>query len=735
MKSLYRNYFRAFFAMGALYVTFIAILNFTVIRYEREELLNTAKANLEDNLVIVGQSARQFLKENEPHLAAWIIEQWAEKVPQVVHLEAVLPDGTKIVDRTKPGTNPVHFRHTQEVGEGGKTLLTIHMAADFSDVTGGLTYLAVQFAAASIIFTLCLALALWQALRYTALKPLEEEIAGRRDAEEALRRANEGLEDRVRERTAELGEASRRLAEELKKSREQGLQIAANRDRLDKILHSLPVGIALLDVKTRTVADINAALAAMIGLPRSHLLGKSCCLYFCAGAEPHGNCKVLDKGQEVRGVKHELSRADGTPLHVTKSVVEIEIDGERYLLESILDLSDQQKVEEQNRQLQDLLFQAQKMQAIGTLAGGVAHDFRNLLQIIQSYADFLRAADGLTPDMIDKLDKILSTSQKGADLTDQLLAFSRKDTARFTTTDLNELLLDAVEMGKRMFPKTVRVQTLLTPKSLPVHADATKIQQVVLNLLLNSLDAMPEDGLITVETEELLVDELNPHLHAELAPGRHAVLRVADNGSGMDSGTVARVFEPFFTTKEVGKGTGLGLAVAYGVVKEHGGHIVCESEPGKGTTFSVYLPRAEDTAAPGKAALTHRSQGRASRAATLLLVDDERQIAETSREILMVRGYNVWTAHSGEEALELYTQRGGEIDLVLLDLGMPGMGGMACLKQLLSLDPAVKVIIASGYSLDGQAKGIFELGAKDYVVKPYRIDTLEAAIGRVLVEA
>ncbi len=381
------------------------------------------------------------------------------------------------------------------------------------------------------------------------------------------------------------------------------------------------------------------------------------------------------------------------------------------------------------KQLESQLLHAQKMQAVGTLAGGIAHDFNNLLQAILGHADMLLLKSD-DPERAQRgVRQIARAARRGSDLTRQLLTFSRKIESKMESVDLNQVLDRLRTMLERTIPKMITMQLQLQDDLWKVNADPGQVDQVLMNLALNSRDAMPEGGTLTIQTRNVDVDEEYQKSHPEVRPGRYVLFVVEDTGHGMDQDTVSRVFDPFFTTKETGKGTGLGLAMAYGIVKNHGGYITCGSEPGKGTRFEILLP-ASDLEEPSietmERALPTGGQE------TILLVDDEEVIREVGADMLGQHGYRVLTAPDGESALEIYAEGKDEIDLVIMDLSMPGMGGRQCLINLLQMDSDVRVIIASGYSFDGPVKDVVEIGARSVIHKPYNSSELLAVIRQAL---
>jgi PAS domain S-box-containing protein len=386
------------------------------------------------------------------------------------------------------------------------------------------------------------------------------------------------------------------------------------------------------------------------------------------------------------------------------------------------DVTRRNLIEKEKEQLQVQLHHARKMEAIGTLAGGVAHDFNNLLQAIIGYTQILLLPKTESDPEFASLKAIQKAGDRAAGLVRQLLLFSRNTESDRKPVELNHEVEQARLMLERIIPKMIEIEVHMGSRLWTITADHIQIEQILLNLGTNAADAMPDGGKLIVRTENIALDEEYLINHAEVEPGRYVLLTVSDTGQGMDRETMGHIFEPFFTTKEVGKGTGLGLASVYGIVKNHGGYIACYSEIGQGTTFKIYLPAIEpaDTDEPKDVGVKQHKGG----TETILVVDDENSIRDFASQVLIRFGYTVLTAAGGEEALEIYLGNPRDIDLVVMDLGMPGMGGRKCLEELVRIDPAVKVLIASGYSIDGQVKKAIEAGAEGFVAKPYQLTDL-----------
>jgi PAS domain S-box-containing protein len=354
-----------------------------------------------------------------------------------------------------------------------------------------------------------------------------------------------------------------------------------------------------------------------------------------------------------------------------------------------LDVSDRKKLEEQLRQ-------AQKMEAVGRLAGGIAHDFNNLLMVIQGHAELL--TDRMKPgeSLRRNAEQIQEASQRATSLTRQLLAFSRKQMLAPVVLNVQAVVSDMGKILRRLIGEDVELVTVNAPDLKRVKADRSQIEQVIMNLAVNARDAMPRGGKLTIETTNVEFDDSYSRAPVVLMPGRYVMLAVTDNGCGMDADTQAHIFEPFYTTKEKGKGTGLGLATVYGIVKQSGGYVWVYSEIGRGTTFKIYLPSVEEEVAPREIRKAVASLPRGTE--TVLLVEDEEGVRELAKEYLESCGYKVLVAQNGQAAIDLVSKHSGPIDLMMTDIVMPGLSGSDLAKQVKSLRPDIRVVYMSGYT-------------------------------------
>jgi CheY-like chemotaxis protein len=369
------------------------------------------------------------------------------------------------------------------------------------------------------------------------------------------------------------------------------------------------------------------------------------------------------------------------------------------------------------------------MEAVGTLAGGIAHDFNNLLQAILGYSEFMLQHKKEGESDYNNLHKIYDAGQRGADLVKSLMTFSQKVETRHVPVNLNQEITQLQDLLSRTIPKTIKVDLHLSDDLESINAGRSQIGQVLMNLAVNARDAMPDGGTLIFETANVRLDKEYCSSHLEAMPGDYVLLTFSDTGQGMNRKTLSHIFEPFYTTKETGKGTGLGLATVYGIVKQHSGYITCYSEPGHGTTFKIYLPaihtRKELETPISETTILGGTE-------TVLLVDDDDDIRDLVATLLIESGYKVITAGNGKEALEAYQMARESISLIILDLIMPEMDGRQCLAKILRIDPKAKIIIASGYSENGPASSAIASGAKGFVQKPYKMRQLLTMIREVL---
>ena len=494
--------------------------------------------------------------------------------------------------------------------------------------------------------------------------------------------------------------------------------------RYRALFEQSPIGIVVIDPETTLPVEFNDAACRQLGYSREEF-AQLRIRDIDAGESPAEIQTRVEQiardGSATFEVRHRTKSGEIRDVSVTSQA--IEINGR------VLNYALRRDVTERRRLRQELL-QAQKMEAVGRLAGGVAHDFNNMLMPILTYGGLLLDKLPVDSPLRHYAEEVTKAAKRAASLPQQLLAFSRKQVLQPQVLDLNTVVADVEKMLRRILGEDITLATSLPPDLDLVLVDPGQVHQVIMNLVVNARDAMPQGGRLLIETRNVGIDAASATLHYEDAPGRWIRLAISDTGCGMDKETQERVFEPFFTTKEQGKGTGLGLSTVFGIVKQSGGHIRVYSELGHGTTFSIYLPAAEDAANAGE--VQEKQSAPEVGSETILLVEDEEGVRASVVEALVDRGYRVLVASSGEEALAASAKEPQTIHLMVTDVVMPGMSGRQLAERMASLRPKMKVLFMSGYTDDAiVSHGVLGAGV-NFIQKPFAPMSLARKVREVL---
>jgi PAS domain S-box-containing protein len=738
----------------------------TLLPVRRAELVEDERTNLESLAQVIGDSSKAALSFRDERVGREALASLAVK-PTVVAAAVYTADGhqwlvyrgrgrTETELPSQPGTAGFQVVDTtatvfHPVTMDGEALGTIYLQADISQLAARgrsyawtLMFIMVVCAAASFGLAAKLQGALSRPIGglVGAARRVSEERdyslrvapSGARELQDlalafngmlarieeqdgALRAARDGLEERVRQRVADV---QREVTE--RRQTQKALQESERRYR--SIVETTNEWIWSIDIDGTGLYN-NPAVEHILGWTPEELRGRNLCALIHEEDRP-GAMEVLrgctTSGRGWNGLLIRFRHKNGSYRWLQSNGVPVldEHGRVRGFQGSDRDMTDARLLEEQLRQ-------SQKMEAVGRLAGGVAHDFNNLLAVIIGYAEIVRRKDPQGPHAA-KIGEIEKAAQRAAGLTRQLLAFSRKQVLTPKVLDLGVILTDLGRMLPRLLEENVRLILRTMPGLDSIKADPVQIEQVVMNLAVNARDAMPNGGELTLSTENVRVHAGNRQQFGGVPVGAYVSLSVRDTGCGMDADVLSHIFEPFFTTKESGRGTGLGLATVYGIVKQTGGHITVDSAPGAGSTFNVFLPSVSESATASASAAAAPPRGNA----TVLLVEDEPSLRALTREVLEDGGYRVLEAQDGAVALEVARAHAGVIDLVISDVVMPRMGGRELSERLALERPRTAVLFVSGYTADTIARqGVLEEGVR-LLHKPFTPDALLLKVSEVL---
>ncbi len=546
-----------------------------------------------------------------------------------------------------------------------------------------------------------------------------------------LHQDQEALEARIGERTAELLDVNERLSREIAGHKRTVLALENSEKRFRTLYEKAPIGYQSLDYDGNII-EVNETWLEMMGYTRDEVIGRNFGDFLHPEYKEHfqENFPVFKSVGEIIGVVFQVCKKDGDSVTISLNGRIARDDEGRFIQThcAIHNITEQVKAEEEKRRLENQLRQSQKMEALGTLSGGIAHDFNNILAAIIGYSEMavINGEEG-SPNR-NELEQVLKAAHRAKNLVKQILTFSRKAETESKPVDINREVKRSIDIIQSTLPRMIKIRLDLADELSLVKGDPNQLGQVLLNLAANARDAMPDGGVLSISTRNIHVAGKQCTACGDLFSGFFVEISVADTGKGISENDLKKIFDPFFTTKEVGKGTGLGLSMVFGILKSHGGHVVCTSHPEQGALFEVYLPvisgeRPHDRKKDSSLDLSlFQGQG------VILLVDDEEALRDLGQDILTRFGYRVLLAGTGEEALHICRREKGRINLVILDVNMPGMGGQKCLAELLTIAPGIKVLIASGYAKDTHSSDFIALGALGYLSKPFTLEEMIATV-------
>ena len=718
--------------MVLVLLLFFSVSNFVLLKNERTVYLK----NFTDHFTFELEEAAAFMVEPLlKHQFADVdsfIQQWAMSHKDVIRFEAISPKGHVFSTFSRKSASPYELSLTKEVSFEGQHLLTLSMTKDYAEIEELLSTSKNILLGTSFLIVSVLGIGLWIVLRMLAIKPLEDEIAKRSQAERELEEVNDNLDEIIAQRTGELYEKNRLLEEEIQQRKAAEDCLASQKEQLAVTLRSIGDGVITTDI-SGAITLMNTVAETLTGWQMAEAVGRNFSDVFRVINEQTGELgespveQVLTSGQHVTLAQSsaliarngdEKSIADsGAPIH----------DAENRMIGVVVVFRD---VTEQ-RMLEKNLLTSQKMESIGTLAGGIAHDFNNILTAIIGYANLALMRQGGNEDKAwhDDLAQVLKAADRATDLVRQILTFSRKQQQEKAPLQLSLIVKESLRLLRAAIPTTIEIRQEINSDAA-VMADPTQMHQVIMNLCTNAFHAMQDrGGVLGVTLSETTVAHERDGHNFELTPGEYVQLSISDTGCGMDKAIIDKIFDPYFTTKEQGKGTGLGLAVVHGIVKSHDGRIAVYSEPGQGTTFTVYLPKIIHEAVPE---LVEVAPPRAKAQERIMVVDDESTIRDLTNEFLVQAGYRVVTFMNGREAWLALSQAPDDWDLLLTDQTMPEMTGDQLAAKALALRPDLPVIICSGYNeivLVDQAK---KAGVFAYLQKPVGLNVLLSQVAKAL---
>ncbi|BBO89035.1 PAS domain-containing sensor histidine kinase [Desulfosarcina ovata] len=676
-----------------------------------------------------------LLKEDFQIVDQFIIN-WAISNNLVLKFYAKNPKGHIFSSYNRDATSSLHISVSKKVFHLNRHILTLYITKDCSGIEKIIAEIKKILIVSSILILSALSGGLWIIFRFLTIKPLEKEIDRRLKAEEKLAAVNNELDDKVKQRTQELSNKNIELINEIQQRENAEEEVLAQSERFRVFFDSINDAIFIQPFKEKSLApfvEINKISCERYGYTREELLFLS--MHDITDESCYEEFEHNINRLELSETKHLIFEA----VHIKKSgeTFPVEINAnivfqheEPFILTVARDITERKYVEIEKHALKEQLIQSQKLEAIGTLAGGIAHDFNNILSAVIGYTE-IALDDDLSADTParDSLENVLKAGLRAKDLVKQILAFSRQTQFEKKPIILSPIVKEVLKLMRASLPANIEIRHHISADNCTISGNPIQIHQVLMNLCVNAGYAMRNSGgSLEVALSAVDYDQIAPLIQADLTPRPYVALTVTDIGPGMPASVLKQIFDPFFTTKPKEEGTGLGLSVVHGIVKEHEGAIHAASQLDEGTTFSVYLPLLVEAKEGGAEAAGPLPTGNER----ILAVDDEKAIASTLQQILKRLGYTVMTVSSGREALHLFSKDPDRFDLVITDQTMPLMTGDQLAMKILELRPNIPIILCTGFSHVMDEAHAKKIGVREYIMKPVTSRDLSEAVRRVL---
>lgn len=702
---------------------FLGAMDIFVVASQRKVQFDHVRSYIRSEMALAGTFISEAMLREEFSIVEQFVLRWGERDKEIVAFKAITPAGITLAHFTRKLQTDTPIQVDHKVEFEGQHLLNLVMVKDLSGFERTFAQLHRTLLQRSFVLIILLGLVSWLILKNLALRPLEEEVEKRLEVEKELERSRDDLDIRVQKRTAELSETNTRLQKEIEERQKTARDLYDAKEEWERTFDAIGDMVTIQDADMNLV-KVNKTTCEEFNLPPEELVGKRCYDLFHDRDEPCEGCREVLSDKSSKSTVFEVYHPKlNKTFMVSRASIYNEEDEFAGAVHIARDITKQKQLEEQ-------LQRSQKMEAVGTLAGGIAHDFNNILAAILGFTDLALLAPKEDAKVKEYLLSIKKSGKRARDLVSQILAFSRQAQVEKEVIEVAPLIKESLKLLKSVFPATIEIEQNIESSAGTIMADPTQIHQIVMNLCTNASHAMEADGgILTVELSREEIPEQLVIGTQTLEKGSYVKLTVRDTGHGIDEAVQERIFEPFFTTKEKAEGTGMGLAVVYGILEESGGAIAVQSSLGKGTQFELFFPVINgqpSTKDSGIIPDLKKGEGH------ILFVDDEEDLVEMGEKVLGFLGYTVTSYTSSKEALEFFRTHADSIDLVITDQTMPGMTGLEFSKRLLEIRKGMPIILCTGYSAVVSEDTAKQAGVREFVMKPLSVHQLSDTVYKVL---